>query len=240
MGGVNTRRPTSTALVAAGALLVAAPGCAPRHVQHQNFAGEPLLSTGGPATEHFRFNAALMSGGLGVNWGDGSGAYTTADSVVAACEEYLAKVGALVQPREITDPRPPVFPPMYAAPPSQFWGVPRTMTIVSLQPVVVVISAGTTAWTDASYASWDQQTVGASQWWRTVLRHGFRSGTRLPYSDDVTWFSPTLGEGPKPPERISTDKRTIPMVWGNIVLVRDGDEWVVTSAPLDPYAPQLP
>jgi hypothetical protein len=60
-----------------------------------------------------------------------------------------------------------------------------------------------------------------------VLPHGFDFGTRLPYHEAVMWFSPDLRVGPERPRRVSEDEMRISVPWGELVLVREDDDWVV-------------
>jgi len=61
-----------------------------------------------------------------------------------------------------------------------------------------------------------------------VLPGGFDFGIRLPYHEDVTWFSPDLRVGPERPRRVSEDEMRISVPWGELILLREDDDWIVS------------
>ncbi|MBT8485033.1 MAG: hypothetical protein KJO43_05605 [Phycisphaerae bacterium] len=56
---------------------------------------------------------------------------------------------------------------------------------------------------------------------------GAEFGTSVPFHPEVVWFSPDLEVGPVPPRFVSDRERRIDVPWGELILRREGDRWVV-------------
>lgn len=62
-----------------------------------------------------------------------------------------------------------------------------------------------------------------------TLKHGYAYGTRIPYAENPRWFSPDMKIGPCPVEIDDNGIGHIPLSWGELVLKKQADEWIVAA-----------
>jgi hypothetical protein len=109
-------------------------------------------------------------------------------------------------------------------------------TIVSLNPVVVVISDGVilkfnkTLTYDAA-VDYIIEGKGSTDvlYENVVLKNGYAYGTRIPYAESPQWFSPDMNIPPTPVEFDDEGIGHIPVPWGELIMTREGDDWVVSA-----------
>ena len=107
-----------------------------------------------------------------------------------------------------------------------------TVTVVCLDPVVALRTPGevmVSPWLEFTGCDELGPDVGnkPARCERIWLPYGFTYGDTATYSRDTLWFSPTLTDGLQPVEFISDDEARIPVQWGYLRLIREGDRWVV-------------
>ena len=62
-----------------------------------------------------------------------------------------------------------------------------------------------------------------------VLKHGYAYGTHIPYAENPQWFSPDMEVSPCPVEIDENGIGHIPLPWGELVLEKQSDEWIITA-----------
>ncbi len=112
------------------------------------------------------------------------------------------------------------------------------LVIVAIKPTVVVIGPGETEYYEYAMGGYPgpgrsalpvKQPDGWNKYYVGLTR-GFDYGTHVPYDPAPQWFSPDLKIGPRRVEMDSDGVGSIEVPWGRLILTRDGDEWVVTTA----------
>ena len=216
-------------------------GCASSS-QFINLNGSPLTSSGMEATE-FREFYGIMNPPR-IIWQSDRGKRIRADRITRRSEKYLDDQGRFLEPRLMTPPLPYIhsFFERIGDPVIPVRVIPELKTIICIDPPIVVISEGsirkhTVTWWRTARMSLHQEQFPEEYGspddippkWRTRLKRGYLSGTRIPYCENLEWFSSKLRVGPIPLERISDDIRNISVPWGTIVLTHEGDEWIVTG-----------
>lgn len=114
----------------------------------------------------------------------------------------------------------------------------KRLMIVSLKPTVVVIGPGKTDYYEYAMGGYpgpgrsNQPVMQPDGTYRHYvgLTRGFDYGTHVPYDSAPQWFSPDLKIGPRPVEISADGLGRISVPWGELVLTREANEWVVTTA----------
>jgi hypothetical protein len=100
------------------------------------------------------------------------------------------------------------------------------LTIINLDPIIVIISDGCIADFPCSYLYVDDE---SHDYKSIVLKNGFAYGTHIPYSDNLKWFSPDMDILPQPVKIGSDRKGRIRVPWGHLVLTNQDNGWIVSA-----------
>ncbi|MCI0500114.1 MAG: hypothetical protein L0Y36_10650 [Planctomycetales bacterium] len=181
-----------------------------------------------------------------------------ADKIVDICLDYLAKIGASPQVISIpieqwpNDTRYPWlwFDRALSSRTAYYdnsgnlkvknhnqSGFDTIKTIVCLKPLVVIKTKGLII--DGHYSGAVYITRHSPQlkeifdrfgtYTLCALKHGFAYGTHIPYAENPLWFSPDMGIPPRPVEIDENGTGHIPLPWGELVLTKQADEWIVMA-----------
>ncbi len=101
------------------------------------------------------------------------------------------------------------------------------VTVVCLDPVVALRTSGKVFVCRDLKGAGASGTIASTHWDRVILPHGFSYGDTARYSRNTLWFSPTLTDDLMPVEFIDADEARIPVPWGHLRLVREGERWIV-------------
>lgn len=115
----------------------------------------------------------------------------------------------------------------------------KTRTIVCLQPLIVVQTNGMVNYIGNSHLAYinypsaysdEIERIFGKCYHMFVLKRGFAYGTRIPYDSAPCWYSPDMKILPRPVEIDSNGRGHIPVSWGEILLNKQGDQWIVTAS----------
>lgn len=101
-------------------------------------------------------------------------------------------------------------------------------TIVCLSPIVIVIVETTGAQYAQSISIRNPDT--SSKLVDVTLDRGFNYGTKIPYSKNLFWYSPSLKHGLKSVQINSRGIGEIEVAWGRLIFMHEGDYWIVTTS----------
>ncbi|AQQ69970.1 hypothetical protein SMSP2_00305 [Limihaloglobus sulfuriphilus] len=62
-----------------------------------------------------------------------------------------------------------------------------------------------------------------------ILKNGYAYGTRIPYAESPQWFSPDMNIPPTPVKIDDEEIGHISVPWGELLMTREGDGWVVSA-----------
>ena len=202
----------------------------------------------GPDARAKSYVSTMQSWAWASNWLEWADAkeklVARSDEVIQKSDEWLSSQPAAgaFSPTEvvITNPR---YVDSWETVPLKTHGFPKVRVIVCVRPIVVVTGPGPIG--DHSFrtiALGDQTerfspagklaievALRPKQDLGVALGKGYDYGTEVPFEPEATWFSPDLKLGPRSAEVVSEGVRRIPVPWGNLILTRDGNKWVVSA-----------
>jgi hypothetical protein len=121
-------------------------------------------------------------------------------------------------------------------------GYRHIKTIICIDPVIVICTSGSILYTGYSMPldpdhKWFQYESGASNggcWGNELsdnimLKNGYAYGTRIPYAENPQWFSPDMNVLPRKVEMDENNVGHIPVPWGELLMTKQGDDWVVSA-----------
>lgn len=160
--------------------------------------------------------------------GDYVPANIDADTVTDKCERYLKRHGSWAEPQQmnVLNPR---YSDVWSNPNEIHAGLNYVWTIVCVDPIVVIGGPGKIHYNPNIIVN----ELGARQARDGVietdilLNRGFAYGSILPYSDSPYWFSPDMNVPPTQSYSIASNIRGIRVPWGELVMHRQGANWVV-------------
>ncbi|TVQ32846.1 MAG: hypothetical protein EA376_04150 [Phycisphaeraceae bacterium] len=114
----------------------------------------------------------------------------------------------------------------------------RGKIIICINPLIVIgtYTRKLQGWDDSSWSWFRVEPIepnpetGAPQA-RVFLPHLFSSGLRLPWSEELQWFSPDMNVRPSPLSDLEIEPGLfrIPVYWGAVQLRREGDELIASA-----------
>lgn len=107
---------------------------------------------------------------------------------------------------------------------------PTTRVIVCVEPLVAV-DVPVASVSHNEYDGIMLQGVSSTFRWsagRVIAPRGYLYGTRVPYHDDVSWLCASLGQSLRP-ATIDGPDRVIPVTWGELRLIHEGECWKVVG-----------
>lgn len=107
---------------------------------------------------------------------------------------------------------------------------PTTRIIVCVEPLIAVDVPVASVSQNEYDAIMLRGVSGTFRWsgGHVIAPLGYLYGTRVPYHDDVSWLCASLGQSLRP-ATIDGPDRVIPVTWGELRLVHEGEYWMVVG-----------
>jgi hypothetical protein len=196
------------------------------------------------------------NGDIWLEWLDGHGKVAAvARTVVEDSHNYLCRTGERQMMSEdsrpwprglLSVPRSSVSAPRYCLPGDSVWlaevqkehpefqdmisVVSPIWTIVSVRPVVLVAGPGQIQYgDDPGLGVYQPMNLHIAKRTYFTLGRGLAYGTQVPFSEEPRWFSPDMSGPPQAAEHVDENHRRIPVLWGSLLLTREGSRWIVTA-----------
>jgi hypothetical protein len=216
--------------------------CSEWHVTEYGTEGQPWFGPEEQAEGEHKHRRCCISFENKYIWHGPGRTFVDAEETVRDCKHYLAFRGFWKDPEYVRNAGPDHMAgrspqtvktarilsiPVGVRAPISVVAYEETRVIVCLKPTVVL------AIPEPAYVWSTSEVVQYPAGGRTptepfiVLPGGFDFGIRLPHHEDVSWFSPDLRVGPERPRRVSEDEMRISVPWGELILLREEDDWVV-------------
>jgi hypothetical protein len=169
-----------------------------------------------------------------------------ADDVTELCEVFLKKKGMLEEVKHVKIVYDERYPWNSSDPVLQWdreqrtgkaLGYDNTMTIVCLDPLVIIIAKGKIEYWSREFSNTPKLAMEVSNKAQNylsrvkyfVLSRGFAYGTRMPYDVEPRWFSPDMDIAPRPVEIDRDGIGHIKVPWGELLMERHEDQWRITA-----------
>jgi hypothetical protein len=219
-------------------LLTVSAGCESHRVAMED-REQPWVGPAERAVAFARCRYGVETVDRWLTWENTTGKVYDSRRIIKDSMDYLESVGQTPAKTRITraqEPKDTVWPwydPLLGNA-ETLPAATETLTIVCLDPIVVLISGGDVPYIEGYYV-WKVQPYRANNGSGikgdiVLLPYGFLYGTSVPDKGAMSWFSPSMCLGPIEPEWISESRGVIPVPWGSLEVTRLGNDWQVDAS----------